>query len=42
MALENVRQRLSAMYPGTGRLVEARVEGEYQVRLVFPYPARER
>jgi two-component system sensor histidine kinase AlgZ len=42
MALDNVRQRLAAMYPGTGRVVEARIEGDYQVRLVFPYPRRER
>jgi two-component system sensor histidine kinase AlgZ len=42
MAMENVRQRLTALYPGTGRVIEARVEGDYQVRLVFPYPVRER
>ena len=42
VALENVRQRLAAMYPGAGRVVQARVEGDYQVRLVFPYPWKER
>jgi len=42
MAMDNVRQRLAAMYPGTGRVIEARVEGDYQVRMVFPYPWRER
>jgi two-component system sensor histidine kinase AlgZ len=42
MAMNNVRQRLAAMYPGTGRVIEARIEGDYQVRLVFPYPWRER
>lgn len=42
MAMDNVRQRLAAMYPGAGRVVEARIEGDYQVRLVFPYPWRER
>ncbi len=42
MAMDNVRQRLAAMYPGSGRVVEARIEGDYQVRLVFPYPWRER
>ena len=41
MALDNVRQRLEALYPGLGRIVEARIEGDYQVRLVFPYPWRE-
>jgi two-component system sensor histidine kinase AlgZ len=42
MAMDNVRQRLAAMYPGAGRVIEARIEGDYQVRLVFPYPWRER
>lgn len=41
-AMDNVRQRLAAMYPGMGRVIESRVEGDYQVRLVFPYPWRER
>jgi two-component system sensor histidine kinase AlgZ len=41
MAMDNVRQRLTAMYPGAARLIEARVEGDYQVRLVFPHPWRE-
>lgn len=42
MALDNVRQRLTAMYPEVGRVIEARVEGDFQVRLVIPYPRRER
>ncbi|MEA3274219.1 MAG: histidine kinase [Pseudomonadota bacterium] len=42
MAMDNVRQRITAMYPGEGRVVESRVEGDYQVRLAFPYPWRER
>lgn len=42
MAVDNVRQRLAVMYPGAGRVIEARVEGDYQVRLVFPYPWRKR
>jgi two-component system sensor histidine kinase AlgZ len=42
MAMDNVRQRLAAMYPGTGRVIESRVEGDYQVRLVFPHPWRDR
>ena len=41
-ALDNVRQRLTAMYPGAARVIESRVEGDYQVRLVFPYPWSER
>lgn len=42
MAMENVRQRLAAMYPGEGRVIVSRIEGDWQVRLVFPYPWRER
>jgi two-component system sensor histidine kinase AlgZ len=42
MALENVRQRLAALYPGEARVAESRIEGDYQIRLVFPYPWRER
>jgi two-component system sensor histidine kinase AlgZ len=38
MALDNVRQRLLAMYPDRASLTIGRVEGEFQVRLVFPYP----
>jgi two-component system sensor histidine kinase AlgZ len=38
MALENVQQRLEAMYPGNSRLTLGRVDNEYQVRLVFPFP----
>jgi two-component system, LytTR family, sensor histidine kinase AlgZ len=41
MAMENIRQRLAAMYPGAARIVESRIEGDFQVRLVFPYPWRE-
>ena len=42
MAMDNVRQRIAAMYPGAARFIESRIEGDYQVRLVFPYPWRER
>jgi len=42
MAMDNVRQRLAAMYPGVGSVIESRIDGDYQVRLVFPYPWRER
>ena len=38
MALENVRQRLEAMYPNRCSLTLGRVDEEFQVRLVFPYP----
>lgn len=38
MAMDNIRQRLEAMYPGRCSLTVGRVEEEYQVRLVFPYP----
>lgn len=41
-AMGNVRQRLTAMYPGVARVIESRIDGDYQVRLVFPYPWRER
>ena len=42
MAMDNVRQRLAAMYPGAARVIESRIEGDYQVRLVFPYPWSDR
>jgi two-component system sensor histidine kinase AlgZ len=42
IAMDNVRQRLAAMYPGAARVIESRIEGDYQVRLAFPYPWRER
>ncbi len=38
MALDSVRQRLEAMYPGRCSLTLGRVDEEFQVRLVFPYP----
>jgi len=37
MALDNIRQRLAGMFEDRASLVESVVEGEYQVRLVFPY-----
>ncbi len=40
MAVENLRRRLEAQYPGAASLREARVEGDFQVRLVFPFPWR--
>jgi two-component system, LytTR family, sensor histidine kinase AlgZ len=38
MALDNVKQRMAAMFDGEARVIISRVEGDYQVRLVFPYP----
>jgi two-component system sensor histidine kinase AlgZ len=40
MALDNVKQRMAAMFEGEAHVINARVEGDYQVRLVFPYPWR--
>ena len=40
MALENVKQRMAAMFEGEARVIVSRIEGDYQVRLVFPYPWR--
>jgi two-component system sensor histidine kinase AlgZ len=38
LALVNIRQRLVGMFPGRSSLTETRVDGDYQVRLVFPHP----
>ena len=38
MALDNVKQRMAAMFEGDARVIVSRIEGDYQVRLVFPYP----
>jgi two-component system sensor histidine kinase AlgZ len=38
MALENVKERMAAMFEGQASVVVSRIEGDYQVRLVFPYP----
>jgi two-component system, LytTR family, sensor histidine kinase AlgZ len=38
MALDNVKQRMAAMFDGDARVIVSRLEGDYQVRLVFPYP----
>ena len=40
MALDNVKQRMAAMFEGEAQVINARVEGDYQVRLIFPYPWR--
>jgi two-component system sensor histidine kinase AlgZ len=40
LALDNVRQRLEALFPGAASLREGRVEGDFQVRMVFPFPWR--
>jgi two-component system sensor histidine kinase AlgZ len=38
MALDNIRQRLEAHFPGQASLVASRVEDDYQIRLAFPHP----
>ena len=38
MALENIRLRLQGYFEGQALLTVGEVDGEYQVRLVFPYP----
>lgn len=38
MALDNVKQRMAAMFEGEARVIVSRIEGDFQVRLVFPYP----
>ena len=38
LALENIRQRLSGLYDDAASLTESRVDGDYQVRIVIPYP----
>lgn len=40
LALENIRQRLEGLFGMQASLMEGRVEGEYQVRLVIPHPWR--
>jgi len=41
MALENTRQRLQGFFDGQASLTVGEVEGEHQVRVVFPYPQEE-
>ena len=41
MALENVRQRMDAMFMGLAKVTQSRVEGDYEVGLVFPHPWRQ-
>jgi two-component system sensor histidine kinase AlgZ len=38
IALDNVRERLQALYPGRASLTLSEVDGEFQVRVVLPYP----
>ena len=38
MALDNVKQRMAGMFEDEARVIISRIEGDYQVRLVFPYP----
>jgi two-component system sensor histidine kinase AlgZ len=41
MALENVCQRMAALFAGTALVSRSQVDGDYLVRLVFPYPWRQ-
>ena len=41
MALDNVSQRMAAMFAGTALVSRSRVDGDYLVRLAFPYPWRQ-
>jgi len=41
MALQNVSPRMEAMFPGAARVTRSLVDGDYLVRLVFPYPWRQ-
>ena len=38
MAMENIRDRLAGVFDMEASLTETQVDGEYQVRLVFPHP----
>ncbi len=38
MALDNVKQHMAGMFEGEARVIISRIEGDYQVRLAFPYP----
>jgi two-component system sensor histidine kinase AlgZ len=38
LAMENIRARLSSVFDMEASLSESHVDGEYQVRLVFPHP----
>ncbi len=42
MAMDNIRQRLQGFFHSDASLVITNVDGEHQVRLVFPYPWRDR
>ncbi|OOZ36574.1 sensor histidine kinase [Solemya velesiana gill symbiont] len=41
MALENTRQRLEGFFAGEADLTLSKVDGDHQVRVVFPYPWNE-
>ena len=38
LAVDNIQQRLDVTFSGKATLNRSRVDGEYQVRLVFPHP----
>ncbi|MGB5835041.1 MAG: histidine kinase [Thiohalocapsa sp.] len=41
MALDNVTERMEAMFPGVARVTQSLVDGDYLVRLAFPYTRRQ-
>ncbi|MCU7959632.1 MAG: hypothetical protein KZQ58_06455 [gamma proteobacterium symbiont of Bathyaustriella thionipta] len=38
MALENTRLRLDGFFADNASLVSSQIDGDYQVRIAFPYP----
>jgi two-component system sensor histidine kinase AlgZ len=42
LAVENIRQRLQAIFDEEAGMVASEVEGDHQVRLFFPHPWKER
>ena len=38
MAMENIRQRLEGLFSGEAHLTMSEIEGDYQIRIVFPHP----
>ena len=38
MAMENIRQRLEGLFSGAAHLTVSEIEGDYQIRIVFPHP----
>jgi len=38
MAMENISQRLEGLFHGAAHLTISEIEGDYQIRIVFPHP----